>query len=106
MSCDEASREHIHIRALGITVLVFLMLVIIASLAPFTDIQNSGSNNVSNFNKFDKAINAYDKAIEVNPQDSMAWNNKGNSLQKLNKSDEAITAYDKACCCWSSNFSK
>ncbi len=38
---------------------------------------------------------AFEKAIEINPQNSMAWNNKGNALTNLNKSDEAIKAYDK-----------
>ena len=37
-----------------------------------------------------------DKAIEINPQNSMAWNNKGSALAHLNKYDEAIKAYDKA----------
>jgi hypothetical protein len=87
VSYDDASREHIYIRALGITVLVFLMLVIIASVAPIADIQNSGSNNGSNFNKFDKAINAYDKAIEVNPQDSLIRYDHAYTYSPINKKD-------------------
>ena len=70
--CDKASRKHTYIMALGTTVLLFLMLVSIAGAVPFADIQNSGSNNVSNFNKFDEAINAYEKAMEINPQNSLA----------------------------------
>jgi hypothetical protein len=65
VSFDEASGKHIHIMALGVTLLVFLMLVSIAGEAPFADIQNSGSNNVSNFNKFDKAINSYEKQLNL-----------------------------------------
>ncbi len=34
-------------------------------------------------NKSDEAITAYDKAIEINPNDSDAWYNKGT----LSKSD-------------------
>ena len=47
-------------------------------------------------NKSDEAITAYDKAIEINPQNSYAWADKGDALVKLGKSDEAIKAYDKA----------
>jgi hypothetical protein len=52
---------------LGITLLMFLMLMNIAGAASFADIQNSGSNNISDLNKFDEAISAYNKAIEINP---------------------------------------
>jgi tetratricopeptide (TPR) repeat protein len=47
-------------------------------------------------NKFDEAIKAYDKAIEIDPQHSNAWYNKGLALTKLNRSNEAIKAFDKA----------
>ena len=41
-------------------------------------------------------MKAYDKAIEINPNDSDAWNNKGLALGKLNKHEDAMKAYDKA----------
>jgi tetratricopeptide (TPR) repeat protein len=44
-------------------------------------------------NKSDEAIKAYDKAIEINPQDSDAWDNKGIALYILNKYDEAIKGF-------------
>jgi tetratricopeptide (TPR) repeat protein len=65
-------------------------------MAPYAYISNSGSNNVSNLNKYDEAIKAFEKAIEVNPNDLDAWYNKGVALGKLCKFDEAIKAYDKA----------
>ncbi len=84
--CDKASRKHTYIMALSITMVMFLILVNIASVASSEDIKNSGSNNafnsnkfeiqipgnnnVFNFSKFDKAISAYDKAIEINSQNS------------------------------------
>ena len=58
-------------------------------------LDNKG-NALNNLNKYDEAIKAYDKAIEINPQNSMAWYNKGNVFTNLNKYDEAIKAYDKA----------
>ena len=51
---------------------------------------------LDDINKYDEAIKAFDKAIEINPQYSLAWYNKGRALYKLNKFDEAIKAYDKA----------
>ncbi len=86
MSCDKASREHIHTMALGITMLVFLMLMNIAGAAPFVDIQNSGSNHASNFNKFDEAISAYDKAIEINPLYSLTRYGRVSADSPINKS--------------------
>ena len=44
----------------------------------------------------EKATEAYEKAIEINPQYSEAWNNKGLVLYKLGNYEKAIEAYDKA----------
>ncbi len=82
--CDEASRLHIFIKVLGITAVVFLMLVSIAGCVSFAGIPNSGSSNISISNKSDEAIKAYDRVIELNPQDSDGWTTKGNALYKLN----------------------
>jgi len=68
--CDKASRKHTYIMALSITMVMFLILVSIASVASSENIKNSDSNNAFNFNKFDKTISAYDKAIEINSQNS------------------------------------
>ena len=46
--------------------------------------------------KYDEAIQAYDRAIEINPQYTDAWYNKGETLRRQDKYDEAIQAYDKA----------
>ena len=32
---------------------------------------------LDNLNKYDEAIKAFDKAIEINPKYSAAWDNKG-----------------------------
>jgi hypothetical protein len=75
---------------LGTTVLVFLMLVSIAGAVPFADILNSGSNNVSNFNKFDKAINTYGKAIEINPPNSFTRYDRAGVYSLINKKDAIV----------------
>jgi tetratricopeptide (TPR) repeat protein len=45
---------------------------------------------------FNKAIECYNKIIEINPEDANAWNNKGLALYNLEKYKEAIECYDKA----------
>jgi tetratricopeptide (TPR) repeat protein len=42
------------------------------------------------------AIQAYDKAIEINPVNEPAWYGKGNALFEMMQFPEAIQAYDKA----------
>lgn len=46
--------------------------------------------------RFDEAIKAFDKAIELKPDYAKAYNNKGIALKNIGKFDEAIKAYDKA----------
>ena len=83
--CDKASRKHNYIMALSITMVMFLILVSIASVASYEDIKNSDSNNAFNFNKFDKAISAYDKAIEINSQNSSTLYNHAFFCSPINK---------------------
>ena len=47
--------------------------------------------------EYDKAIECYDKAIELNPKDENAWVFKGNVLlDNLHRYEESIACYDKA----------
>jgi tetratricopeptide (TPR) repeat protein len=45
--------------------------------------------------KYDDAINAYDEAIKLNPNNTAAWINKGNALCMQDKYNEAIKCYDE-----------
>lgn len=45
--------------------------------------------------KYNEAIAAYDKAIELDPDYAHAWNSRGISLRKLERYEEAIASYDK-----------
>ncbi|CAD8214482.1 unnamed protein product [Paramecium octaurelia] len=49
-----------------------------------------------NLNKYQEAIECYDIAITINPQNDAVWYYKGNALNKLNKYQEAIECYDKS----------
>lgn len=48
------------------------------------------------FGKDYEAIECYDKALQVDPNNAYAWNSKGESFRNLEKYKEAIECYDKA----------
>jgi tetratricopeptide (TPR) repeat protein len=50
----------------------------------------------ANSGQFEKAISAYDAAIELDQQFSAAWNKKGIALHNLGRFEEAGLAFDKA----------
>ena len=45
--------------------------------------------------KHEEAIGSYDKAIEIDPDNVYAWNNKGTALGELGRHDEALKCFDK-----------
>jgi Flp pilus assembly protein TadD len=46
--------------------------------------------------KHNEAIQALDKAIEIDPQYAKAWNKKGDALKSLGRITEADAAFAKA----------
>lgn len=46
--------------------------------------------------KHQEALEALDKAIKINPTNSLAYNNKGNDHSKLAIALESLKIYDKA----------
>jgi tetratricopeptide (TPR) repeat protein len=46
--------------------------------------------------QYEEAIACYDKALEIKPDDSNAWTNRGVALSELKRYEEAIASYDKA----------
>ncbi len=47
-------------------------------------------------NEYELALKAYDKAIELKPDYTVAWHNRGFTLGKLGRHEEALKAFDKA----------
>jgi len=52
--------------------------------------------DLANSNRPDEAIQAFDKAIEIMPQNAYAWGDKALMLDKLGHIDEAIAAFSKS----------
>jgi tetratricopeptide (TPR) repeat protein len=54
---------------------------------------------LQNQSKYDEAIQAYDKAIEIDPQNEEAWTKKGSAFfgsDRAGASDEAVRCFDNA----------
>jgi len=99
--CDKASRRHNIITALGITVFEFLILVGIADAGTSSNVLQSSNawvhkgDELLSSAKFNEALAAYDKAIEINPKNEDAWLHKAAHLLSSEKYNEALEAYDK-----------
>jgi tetratricopeptide (TPR) repeat protein len=56
---------------------------------------NKGSELAAD-SKYDEAIQAFNNAIEINPQEKLAWAKKGDTLKAIGRTKEANEAYAKA----------
>ena len=54
------------------------------------------SMTLGNQGRYEEALSACEKAIELDPNLTMAWNNKAAALLGLNRNDEALLALEKA----------
>lgn len=70
----------------------------IISMNDFKNVKKYIENglNAMKKNNNEKAIEFFDKAIEINSSNPQAWNNKGVALRKIGKIEEAINCYNKA----------
>jgi tetratricopeptide (TPR) repeat protein len=55
-----------------------------------------GNTYYSSLQNMQKAIEAYDAALEIRPEDAEALNNKGNALVAMGDNEGALRAYDAA----------
>jgi tetratricopeptide (TPR) repeat protein len=53
-------------------------------------------NPVGAEKNFEKALEAFDFLLEINPQDTVAWQYRGNILRYLDRPEEALEAFEKA----------
>ena len=86
---------------------VFLALVTLALIWAFTAPACAGANETSidwfmkgldlyNQEKFNDSLQAYNRALELDPNDSEAWNNKGIDEGLLGRYDEALKSFENA----------
>lgn len=57
---------------------------------------DKGNNALKNLIRPDEALQAFDKAIQLDPNNAEAWSAKGAALVQLGRPDEALQALDKA----------
>lgn len=53
-------------------------------------------NQIGSENNFEKALEAFDDVLEVNPEDAVSWQYRGNTLRYLDRPEEALEAFEKA----------
>ena len=51
---------------------------------------------LSGLGRITEALTAYDQALELDPENAMAWNHKGHALNRLGRYQEALAAFDRA----------
>ena len=79
-----------------------LLLLVMALAAPAWGQTNNSTDwfykgmILYNENKFNESVQAYDKAIQLNPLNEEAWNGKGMDLGTLGRYEEALQAFDRA----------
>ncbi|MEN6378950.1 MAG: glycosyltransferase [Methanofastidiosum sp.] len=66
------------------------------SLINYAIVWNNKGFALSSQGRYPEAIEAYVKALAIDPNNAIIWNNKGLTLRKLGKYKEAIECYDKA----------
>jgi tetratricopeptide (TPR) repeat protein len=81
------------------------MVAVMLSLCPFVLAESRTGDSVSWTQRGDDlylqarygdAVDAYNKALEIDPYYSIAWNKRGNALTELGYYEEAIRNYDKS----------
>ncbi len=75
------------------TVILFIFL---AGLSYHANSPYIKVNDLIKSGRYEEALNASNKTIDIYPHNSLPWANKGYVLSKQNKYDEALKAYEKA----------
>jgi len=78
--------------------LVALLMLGVCAWAQVNSTQGwleQGNELIAN-GSYEEAVSAFDKVIQTDPNNKIAWINEGAALTRLNKTDEALKAYQKA----------
>ena len=94
-------RKNIYLKVLaiassiGVTILASIYAVNTLNSTNATDLYNRG-NTLYNLSRFEEALAAYEKAINLRPDYAEVWQEKAKTLYELKKYQESQLAYDKA----------
>ncbi len=85
----------ISIGLIGLGTAAAIFLVNLSNSSNATNLY-SRANTLYNLKMYKEALNNYDKAIQIRPEYSEAWNGEAKTLYELKRYSEALDAYDKA----------
>ena len=80
---------------------ILAVLVALAALCAFATAQDTAQDWVKDGSElwkdgyYEEAILAFDKAIQIDPDNAEAWYSKGVNYANMNKSDEALDSFQK-----------
>ncbi|WP_067051427.1 tetratricopeptide repeat protein [Methanofollis ethanolicus] len=66
---------------------------------PLAEITLHQANEMKYRGDYAKAIEIYDRVLEIDPKHARAFHSKGNVLDMLGRSEEAISCYESALTC-------
>jgi tetratricopeptide (TPR) repeat protein len=90
-------------KSVQVSLALVSLTLILTFMAPACATENETSldwfmkgYNLYHQEKFSESLDAYNRALELDPKDFEAWNNKGIDLGILGKYDEALKSFENA----------
>jgi tetratricopeptide (TPR) repeat protein len=89
---------------LAITIIAILAAIfVLPAMGESAQFWSDQANGYFISGDFEKAAASYDKALELEPNNTVLWNNKGKALANLGSIEDAISCFDKSIAINSSN---
>jgi tetratricopeptide (TPR) repeat protein/tRNA A-37 threonylcarbamoyl transferase component Bud32 len=80
---------------IGLGIAATISIVNVIKSANATDLYTRGETLLE-LKRYNDALNAYNRAVELRPEYAAAWRGQGNTLLELKRHEDALNAYDKA----------
>jgi tetratricopeptide (TPR) repeat protein len=82
---------------LAITIIALMAsIIVLPAMAETAQYWSDQANGYFISGDFEKAAASYDKALELEPNSTALWNNKGKALANLGRFDDAISCFRKS----------
>ncbi|MEW6493765.1 MAG: tetratricopeptide repeat protein [Cyanobacteriota bacterium] len=85
----------ISVTFLGLGLVATVLMVSLIRSNNATDLYNRGETLLE-LKRYEDALTAYNRAVEIKPEYAEAWKGKGDTLLELKRYEDARNAYDKA----------